>query len=504
GDVTFTGANYNIIHDASADQLEFNDSAEISWGTGEDITMAFDGSGGDLDITGSGLEIAFGADDEGIDLVWHTETSGDSITFDESAMDVDIIDVDIDLDDDANLRFGTSDDITIGFDGTGGDLDITGSGLEIAIGVDDEGIDVVWHTETSGDSVTFDESGMDIDIVDVDVGLDDSAILQFGTSDDITVQFDGTNFLIDAIIADEGLLIGDATTGFDVAYRFETAGEFRSDYDGDFINLTDDMDLRFGTGASANGDFQLSSNSSNVLTIGQIVAGTGTIAIGVDDAGLDVTFYGDTTTEYLLWDTSEDTLTSSCGNISFTTIDAEADGFKVDATGAVVGDAINLETTDGGIMLNADGAANGDIELNSADDMIITSAGDTTITTTGTLSVAGSQLTNVLVAVEEITAQTDTITAAESGKVIMVDYTGIATMTLPDAAAGLIFTFIDSSATAGDDLRIDPAAADTIDGAAAGNYIESVTDAVGQAVTLVAIDGTQWFTINVSGTWGTE
>ena len=41
--------------------------------------------------------------------------------------------------------------------------------------------------------------------------------------------------------------------------------------------------------------------------------------------------------------------------------------FKVDTTGVIAGFAIVLETTDGGVQINADGAANGDITIDAAD-----------------------------------------------------------------------------------------------------------------------------------------
>jgi len=64
-DVTFTATLYDIIHDASANQLEFQDSAELSFGTDDDVSITYDGSGDDLDILFDDLEIAFGADGAG-------------------------------------------------------------------------------------------------------------------------------------------------------------------------------------------------------------------------------------------------------------------------------------------------------------------------------------------------------------------------------------------------------------------------------------------------------
>lgn len=74
--------------------------------------------------------------------------------------------------------------------------------------------------------------------------------------------------------------------------------------------------------------------------------------------------------------------------------------------------------------------------------------------------------------------------------------------TLPTAVAGLSFTFIVQDvdgirvvANAGDTIRL----AGTVSGAA--GYTESTT--IGDVVTLVAINATEWFAINIIGTWTT-
>ena len=72
-------------------------------------------------------------------------------------------------------------------------------------------------------------------------------------------------------------------------------------------------------------------------------------------------------------------VTATGGTVKVIASEAAADQFKVDAQGTIDGDAINLETTDGGIMLNADGASYGDIEVNAADDITITAVGTVAI-----------------------------------------------------------------------------------------------------------------------------
>ena len=111
---------------------------------------------------------------------------------------------------------------------------------------------------------------------------------------DVVFKHDGTTLSMTTIRSDEPWTIGGTSYGFDITYAFKTAGQFRTDYDGDFINLTDDMDLRFGTGASANGDLMISSNSSNVLAITQVVADTGTMTWGASGTDIPLIWYGET------------------------------------------------------------------------------------------------------------------------------------------------------------------------------------------------------------------
>ena len=49
GDVTFTGASYNVTWDKSAEDLIFNDNAKAAFGTGSDLTIYHDGSNSYLD-----------------------------------------------------------------------------------------------------------------------------------------------------------------------------------------------------------------------------------------------------------------------------------------------------------------------------------------------------------------------------------------------------------------------------------------------------------------------
>lgn len=298
-------------------------------------------------------------------------------------------------------------------------------------------------------------------------------------------------------------------TGVDVQfYGDTTVNTCLWDYSDDRWELTaadivwdDNSDAIFGT----HFDFVLDSDTTGVLDLLSLLTDdTAAFNIGVNTAGIDVKFFGATTGEYFLWDASEDTITVNTGNAVFTMTDGEVNQFKVDATGTGAGFVIVFETTNGGVQINADGGDNGDVDIDAADDITVTAAGDLTLAVTGTLSVGGSQLVNTLRDVSIETGASDAVSAAQSGMTFASNFTGTQTYTLPDAAAGLWYVFIDNSATAADDVVIDCQAGDNIDGDSNGDAIESVTDAVPQVVILVAIDGTDWVTISKVGTWGQQ
>lgn len=462
-----TSGNVSIMWPSFLTQL-----SSTSYGQTDDIDFTFAGwivdgdTAGRLDMIpdSDGGEWAVG-DGTAQSDVYIYASSMDYIFYDESLALLNMVDIDLEMDDDASLFFGSDQDISVKYDNSGDDLDVLGDDSELALGADGAGMDVYWHTETAGDNVLFDEDNTEIYFTDVDIQLDDASLLYLGTGGDATLQFDGTNLELFALAADTPFAVGSTSAGFDLTYYFETAGQFRSDYDGDFINLTDDMDLRFGTGASSDGDFQISSNSSNVLTIGQVVGGTGTMAIGADGTGIDTVFYSDTAGDNVTWDQD--------GSTNGALVFEDSIAHFMDDTTVVFGDG-----SDGTLQYDEDGE--NAMQWNN-------------------VAVYGS-----LRLVEVVTTASNTLTAAESGKVLVSSYTGTQTHTLPDAAAGLYYTFNDNSATAADDVVVDCQAGDNINGDTNGDAIESVTDAIGQTITLLAIDGTRWITLAEDGTWGQQ
>jgi len=387
--------------------------------------VTFDGSGD----TNNG-QLLVGADDHGIDTFFYGATASQVVTWDQSA---------------DTWYFGD----------------------------DAEGVDVVFNADTTADLVMWDESDEALEAVGAQVHLDDDSQLQLGsTAGDVYMQFNGTNFLIDASTADEGMLIGDTTTGFDISYAFETAGTISTDYDADTMTFSDQMSLVFGTNSDASIMYDETTDDN--------------LEILAASVGMSVT-----TNDFLI------------------TLDgAAADQFKVDATGTVAGNAIVLKTTLGGIQLNADGGTQGDITIDAADDMTLTAAGDLTLAVTGTLKGGGAEIDNIQATTEVVTGTTDTLTAAQSGQTIIYTMTGGAcTITLPEAdaaAVGAWFRLIDGDVTAGNDLTIDPEGAGTINGDTAGNYIKNETDSDGCECYIVCTAPDTWIAVMNIAVWTEE
>jgi len=73
-------------------------------------------------------------------------------------------------------------------------------------------------------------------------------------------------------------------------------------YGGTGVSTLTDNAVLTGTGASA------ITAESNLTFTGSLLTVTGAVTVGVDDAGHDVKFFGNTAGEYMLWDTSADSL----------------------------------------------------------------------------------------------------------------------------------------------------------------------------------------------------
>ena len=104
---------------------------------------------------------------------------------------------------------------------------------------------------------------------------------------------------------------------------------------------------------------------------------------------------------------------------------------------------------------------------------------------------------NTYTTVKSVTTTNVTLTAAESGQIVYVTGTN-STITLPAAAAGINYTIVRGSATAGHDVVIASQSGDTIDNLGDSGTITNDVDAIGNAIRIYACDATVWVTSSSS------
>jgi hypothetical protein len=179
--------------------------------------------------------------------------------------------------------------------------------------------------------------------------LADSVKLSFGDADDITMAWDGTDFDILQAAANSSIKLGVSGAGIDVVMYGDTAGyNMTWDQSADSLIFEDNAKLVLGTGS----DIVLAWDGTD-LDVTQAAANS-SIKWGVDGAGIDHVFYGDTASTSMTWDQSADSLimtgaarlvftgTTGQGEIHLT--DNLADALSIEISGST--DLLTFATTD--------------------------------------------------------------------------------------------------------------------------------------------------------------
>lgn len=135
----------------------------------------------------------------------------------------------------------------------------------------------------------------------------DSTVLYFGTGNDVGFTWDGTDLLVSQAATDSIIKWGVSGAGINHVFYGDTATcDATWDQTNNQLLFNDNAALSFGTGAGAAGDISLSWDGTR-LNVTQLNTNS-EIRWGVDGAGIDQRWYGDTASAYALWDQSADTL----------------------------------------------------------------------------------------------------------------------------------------------------------------------------------------------------
>jgi len=254
-----------------------------------------------LDLNGSALVIDADGDTQiqaAVDDII-TFTIGGALDFQMSANALEVLTGSaLAFADSAAAKFGTGLDILMSWDGTRFNITQAAPNSEIRWGVDGAGIDQIFYGDTAGSNITFDQTADSLIFTD-------DMLLVFGDGSDISLNFDGTNLVLATAAADTGALaLGADGAGVDVIFFGDTVGSNMTwDQSADNLLITDDVAMVFGDG----GDILVQFDGTD-LTISSAVADTGAVGFGVDGAGVDAIFYGDTASVNVTWDQTADSL----------------------------------------------------------------------------------------------------------------------------------------------------------------------------------------------------
>jgi len=210
---------------------------------------------------------------------------------------------------------------------------------------------------SSGGNLTVSGNVIAVDLdISGDIDID-------GTTNLDAVDIDG------AVQIDNTVTVGVDDTGYDVKFFGDTASAYML-----WDASADDLILGGAAGLDVDGTTNL-----DAVDIDGTVQIDGATTFGVDDTGVDVKFFGDTASAYLLWDTSADKLLTAggavidivkdkllIGGVAVTTTAAELnklDGVTATSTEFNYLDITTLGTTEASKAVTAD--ANGVVKFDN-------------------------------------------------------------------------------------------------------------------------------------------
>ena len=207
-----------------------------------------------------------------------------------------------------------------------------------------------------------------------------------------TLYLQNDHATADALLAKGAVTVGVAGTGHDVTFYGDTSGKHLLwDQSGDELLFATSTKLSFHDAAggenilaSADGHLEVNAgttlditaptvdiNSSTKFNVDGPTQLTGAVTVGVDDAGHDVIFYGDTASSNMTWDTSGDDLILNDARL-FIDQDDDVCSIEIDseATGAHCINVNAAGTTGRGFYMEANALTTGDmmkLYMNSGD-----------------------------------------------------------------------------------------------------------------------------------------
>ena len=213
--------------------------------------------------------------------------------------------------DDATMYFGTGSDVGFNWDGTDFHIIAAADDSIINFGDGTESFDLKVFGNTSSDYIYFDASGNIAYLDGVDLWLKDADILYFGDEKDIQVRWDATDLDILPVADDSVIKFGNGTLSLDLWVYGNTANDniiFDASantlsFDGVDIYMEDADNVSFGDSQDVvvqfdATDFTITGASDDLV-----------IKVGNGTNSFDVIWYGETSSNTVTFDASDDKVT---------------------------------------------------------------------------------------------------------------------------------------------------------------------------------------------------
>jgi len=370
GDISFIGGADLITKAAAGDADDL--TVSVTGGYNASLILSSSGTGADaltLGTSAGGIDItvAGAAAGEDLDLLSNTsinitatETAADAIVLTSSGgLDISAVD-DIDM----ILTSATDgEDFTIQLAGaTNSSLILSSAGTStdaLQILATAGGIDILASGAAAGEDIDIIATGSSVNINSTENVADSIVISSTNGGIDIT-----TNSAEDLDISASGGLNLSSSEAVDGAITISTSNAAGQIYISSADTTADAIEL------DSSGGFDL-------VTTGA-AGGAGDIVLHSDLASISITADEAITNAIVLY------ASAVAGGID---IDAGTGGINMKSTGAVAGNAITVETTDGGITLIAAGVTNGDLVFTVGDNYTLTVTGDASSIITGTYNI---------------------------------------------------------------------------------------------------------------------
>ena len=322
--------------------LLVGDNDAIVIGDGYDMIIQSNASDINFTTSTDNTTITLGNGTKDFDVRWYAGTATESVFFDMSGPVVDFDGVDVNFSDSAFIYIGSGDDWKIGGTSALAFLPQTAGDTATWTVGDSAGAkvsDLFWYTTTAGAGLFIDASSDEVflDLADLRFGDDDYALFGdsavAGGTTDGTIRWDSSgstievvgNTLFESAVTIDGNLTVSGTLNVTGAWdpdsfalsddeyiTFGTAPDYKILHIASTINVLQfsacaaNQIIRFGNGL-VNPDIVYFENASTTAANFWLDGSGPEFFVGVNATGLDMTWYSDTSGDYMKWDQNGNT-----------------------------------------------------------------------------------------------------------------------------------------------------------------------------------------------------